>query len=154
MFPVVDRNGWNSKLVNGILGGMTERSLQVVNKLPIQRMNFRFADGYLNEFQCVFPAQLETILHMIEPFKSFIAKGSNRLLLNRVDDNVFGCFLKNGRNLLNGKQEQDVDDNVENLGSIALSSRLSQLVTFPSTLQDNEKILHDTRKELKGLSKL
>jgi hypothetical protein len=43
---------------------------------------------------------------------------------------------------------------VENLGSIALPSSFSQLVPFPSTLQDNGKVLHDLQKEFKGLNKL
>jgi len=61
--------------------------------------------------------------------------GLSRLLLNKEDDNVFACFLKNGRNFLKIKQEgQDVDDKVENLGPIVLSSSLSQQVTLPSTL--------------------
>jgi len=155
MFPAVDSNGWDSKLVDGFLGGMTEKSLLVVDKLPIQRMNFRFADGYLNEFHCVFPVQLDNFVPMTEPFYPFFAMGLSRLLLNREDDNVFACFLKNGRNLLKIKQEgQDVDDKVENLGPIVLSSSLSQQVTFPSTLQDNEKVLHDSQKEFKGFSKL
>lgn len=154
MFTVVDSDGWDSKLVDRFLGGMTGKSLLVVDKPPIQRMNFRFADGYLNAFQCVFPVQLETFLPMAEPFYSFFAKGSNRLLLNRVDDNVFAGFLNDGRNLLKIKQGQDVEDKVENLGSIPLPSRLCQLVTFPSTLQDNGKVLHDSQKDFKGLSKL
>lgn len=154
MFSVVGSNGWDLKLVDGFLGGMTENSLLVVDKLPIQRMNFRFADGYLNEFHCVFPVQLDTFVPMTEPFYSFFAKGLNRFLLNKVDDNVFSCFLKNRRNLLKIRQEgQGVDDKVENLGSIALSSSLSQQVTFPSNLQDNEKVLYDSQRDFKGLSK-
>lgn len=154
MFSVLGSNGWDLKLVDGFLGGMTENSLPVVDKLPIQRMNFRFADGYLNEFHCVFPVQLDTFVPMTEPFYSFFVKGLNRLLLNRVDDNVFSCFLKNRRNLLKIRQEgQGVDDKVENLGSIALSSSLSHQITFPSTLQDNEKVLYDSQRDFKGLSK-
>lgn len=154
MFSVLGSNGWDLKLVDGFLGGMTENSLLVVDKLPIQRMNFRFADGYLNEFHCVFPVQLDTFVPMTEPFYSFFAKGLNRFLLNRVDDNVFSCFLKNRRNLLKIRQEgQGVDDKVENLGSIALSSSLSHQITFPSTLQDNEKVLYDSQRDFKGLSK-
>lgn len=154
MFPAVDSNGWDSKLVDGFLGGMTEKRLLVVDKLPIQRMNFRFADGYLNEFHCVFPVPLDKFVPMTEPFYPFFAMGLSRLLLNREDDNVFACFLKNGRNLLKVNQGQDVDDKVEKLGPIVLSSSLSQQVTFPSTLQDNEKVLHDSQKEFKGFSKL
>ena len=63
-------------------------------------MNFHFENGCLNEFQCVFPVQLKNFLSMVKPFYSFFAKGSNRLLLNRVDDNVFAGFLNDGQNLL------------------------------------------------------
>lgn len=154
MFTVVNNDGWDSKHVDRFLGSMTGKSLLVVDKPPIQRMNFRFVDGYLNEFQCVFPVQLKTFLSMAEPFYSFFAKGSNRLLLNRVDDNVFSGFLNDGGNLLKIKQGQDVEEKMEDFGSIPLPSKLCQLVTFSSTLQDYEKALHDSQKDFKGLSKL
>eukprot|EP01018_Ginkgo_biloba_P008637 Gb_28774 [translate_table: standard] len=158
MFLVLNGSCWNSELVSGFMSDMIQRTFLAVDRHPAQAMNLHLADVYLNELHGFFPIQLETFVLLIEPFYSVLAKASDRRLLNRVKGSVFDCLLENGRNLLKSKQEgKDVDEKVENLGSIALTmgvtNRFFQLATFPSTLQSNRRVLYELHEEFRRLNK-
>lgn len=159
MFAVLESSGWDTNLTKEFMDLLLERTFLAKDQYAALGINLHYADIFIPELEKLLPLRDDTCRLLLEPFLVVMANASDKSLLQRVRENVFGHLLDYGHTVILAKQEGNaLDSIVESLGSMVLSLSLGpevfRLASLPSTSQANRKGLYELHEEFEKLEKL
>eukprot|EP00249_Psilotum_nudum_P016965 c26081_g1_i2 orf=249-2342(+) len=159
MFVALENQGWNAEWTKKFMDALEERTFLATDHHAAQGINLHYADIFLQELERFLPLKAGILCLLLEPFCNILAKTLEKPLIKRVRGNVFDKLLHLARAAVACKQEgQDLDDCVENFGSLTLlvpiSSKIFNLASLSSISQMNRKVLYELHYEFSKMQKL
>lgn len=159
MLVVLESSGWDADLIKEFMSTLLERAFLAKDQYAALGINLHYVDIFLQELERFLPLRADTFKLLLEPFLVVSANASDKCLLQRIRENIFGRLLDLGHTVITAKQEGNpLESSIESLGSMALSLQLGleafRLASMPSTSQENRKLLYELHKEYETLEKL
>ncbi|OVA00902.1 Nucleolar [Macleaya cordata] len=160
-FNLLKKNSWDLELCSRLMSVLEEKTLFSDDNYPAQGVNYHISEVFMEELKPFLPISLETVGVLLKPFLTVMVKSSDKVLLNKIKSSMFDFLLRNGKKLLETKKSGDcnenVDDEVELFGTIALkfglSTKLFDLGSSSDCLQGNRKVLFGLHEEFLKLEK-
>ncbi|KAK1429501.1 hypothetical protein QVD17_11710 [Tagetes erecta] len=161
-FQLLKKNEWDIELCRRVMDIYEEKCLLANEKKFLGNgVNYHIVSVFLDEVKGYLPLDVERYEILFKPLFSVMRVCQDKVLIGKIKSNVFEALLCMGKSLLEKKKkkngEEDVDDEVVNLGTIALkmgfAAKLFELGSSTDCFQGNRKVLFGLNKEFLKLEK-
>ncbi|KAL8216917.1 hypothetical protein R6Q57_023754 [Mikania cordata] len=159
-FQFLKKNSWDLILCRRVMNIYEEKSLLANDKKCLGNgVNYHLVSVFVDEIKSYLPLNREIYEVLFKPFFSVMSVCQDKVLVGKINSNVFERLLCMGKSLLEKKNAKDDVDDIEvvNLGTIALkmgfSAKFYELGSSTECFQGNRKVLFGLNKDYIKLEK-
>lgn len=157
---LLKKNEWDLELCRRVMNVYEEKCLLANEKKFLGNgVNYHIVSVFLDEVKGYLPLDIERYEILFKPLFSVMRVCEDKVLIGKIKSNVFETLLCMGKSLLEKKKkgEEDIEDEVVNLGTIALkmgfAGKFFELGSGSDCFQGNRKVLFGLNKEFLKLEK-